>query len=93
MSDFFKWLTATGLTPFAAVGWICVGVVAWMNLRWRVKTLEINHEAMSKRHDKMESVIEKQVEITRDVELNSRELKTIAAVTERRLTLVEDRVK
>ena len=95
MSETFKWLTSVGVTPFAVLGWICLGVVAWSNMRWRVKNLEDGHVAFKKettaRLDKADTIMQKQVELTRDVELNNRELKVICAVTERRLTLVEDR--
>lgn len=93
MNDIFKWLTVTGISPIAILGWITVGIVAWVNMRWRIKNLEDRNAEHENRHDKMEAIIAQQVELTRDVELNNRELKVICAVTERRLTLVEDRVK
>lgn len=104
MNPLFTWLTSVGLTPFGAIGWACLAVVAWVNLRWRVKSLELAHKASedrrkedlethAKRHDRIEQIVEEQVKLTRAVELNNAELKVICAVTERRLTLVEDRVK
>ena len=91
----FNWLTSVGVTPFAVLGWICLGIVAWSNMRWRVKNVEDAHAALkadtAKRFDMADSIMQKQVELTRQVELNNHELKVICAVTERRLTLVEDR--
>jgi hypothetical protein len=91
MSDVFKWLMSVGVTPFAILGWLCLGVLAWSNMRWRVKNLEDGQSRLSEEHKNLEKIIDKQVDLTRDVELNNRELKVICAVTERRLTLVEDR--
>ena len=95
MTSLFSWLTSAGVTPFAILGWLCLGVLAWSNMWWRVKNLEDGHAAFKNettaRLDKTDMIMAKQVELTREVELNNRELKVICAVTERRLTLVEDR--
>ena len=91
MSDLFRWMTESGISLFAVVGWIGVGVAAWMNIRWRVKNLEQSHAELKANQKDLERIIEKQVEVTRTVELNSVRLTEIAKASERRLQLVEDR--
>ena len=71
---------------FGVIGYFISGVLAWNNIRWRVRNLEINHKDMK-------VILEKQVEVTRIVELNSVELKVIAKASERRLQIVEDRMR
>ena len=71
---------------FGLIGYLIAGVLAWNNIRWRVRNLETNHKDMK-------TILEKQVEVTRIVELNSVELKVIAKASERRLQIVEDRMR
>ena len=71
---------------FAFIGWLVAGTVAWTNLRYRVGSVEAWQI-------KTDAIIAKQVGLAREVEINSRELKIIAANGERRLKLVEDRLK
>ena len=95
MNTMFTWLSSAGLTPFAVLGWVCLGVVAWSNMRWRVRNLETSHKVFKEetawRLNKVDEIMKKQVDLTHEVELNNRELKIICAATERRLTLMEDR--
>jgi hypothetical protein len=89
MDDLIKWFGDWDkmiVTIFALVGYLIAGITAWNSIRWRVKILENDR-------DGMKAIIDKQVEITRNVELNSVELKQIAKATERRLQLIEDRQK
>ena len=71
---------------FALIGYLIAGVLGWSNIRWRVRNLETNHTDMK-------SILDKQIDVTRIVEMNSVELKAIARASERRLQLVEDRLK
>jgi hypothetical protein len=89
MADLFTWLGSNDKIVamiFAFIGWVIAGALAWNNIRWRIRILENNQ-------DGFKTILEKQVQITRDVELNSVELKQIAKATERRLQLIEDRMK
>jgi hypothetical protein len=71
---------------FGLIGYLVAGALAWNNIRWRVRNLENNHADMK-------TLLEKQIEITRIVELNSVELKVISKASERRLQIVEDRIR
>lgn len=71
---------------FTTIGWIVAGTMALNNIRWRVKNLEVSHS-------EMKAMMDKQIEITKNVEMNSIELKQISKAGERRLQLIEDRMK
>ena len=86
MSAIFEQLNSVAgivLAVIALVGYFGMGVLAWSNMRWRVTNLE-------GRHDALQDIVSKQLDITREVELNSRELKQISKATERRLQMLED---
>ena len=89
MNDLFTWLTSNDrIVPmiFTTIGWIVAGTMALNNIRWRVKNLEVSHS-------EMKAMMDKQIEITKNVEMNSIELKQISKAGERRLQLIEDRMK
>lgn len=72
------------LFVIALIGYCGMGLFAYSNMRWRVTNLEA-------RQGGLQSIVDKQLDLTREVESNLRELKQIALATERRLQLLEDR--
>ena len=86
LTGIFQNLSSVLFLIFALVGYLAAGIVAWTNVRWRIGNAE-------KSLTSLQLIVKDQLELTRAVEINSVKLAEIAKNTERRLQLVEDRLK
>ena len=89
--DSYDKLSSVLILLLSLGGYGIAGILAWSNQQWRIKNLETDHGQLVEQHESMQRIIEKQADITHDVELNSRELKQIVIATQRRLEMLENR--